>query len=283
MNRYRIIPIEKIEKWYDISNQGYLVSKSTGEHVYGTKNKYGYLFVYFKELQTSFLVHRIVISKFIPDINESILQVNHKDLNKANNKLDNLEWVNSQQNVIHSYSNQKYRQKKPNFLDENSVIALYKELMNGGSTTELSKKYGISKSTVTKIKYKKVYKDVLDIFPDIPKSTSRTKITKDQIELIKQQLEFGKKPCEISKEYNIPKSVIIDYKNGRIFQNNTPVTKKFMGGEKLKEEQVLSIIELYKQGRSVDYLSDTFNVCKTSIKNIINKKTWKYITKDIQI
>ena len=73
------------------------------------------------------------------------------------------------------------------------------------------------------------------------------------------------------------------YKNGRIFQNNTPVTKKFMGGEKLKEEQVLNIIELYKQGYSVDYLSDIFNVCKTSIKNIINKKTWKHITKDIQI
>ena len=45
MNRYRIIPIEKIEKWYDISNQGYLVSKSTGEHVYGAKNKYGYSIV----------------------------------------------------------------------------------------------------------------------------------------------------------------------------------------------------------------------------------------------
>lgn len=283
MNRYRIIPIEKIEKWYDISNQGYLVSKSTGKYVYGTKNKYGYLFIYFKELRASFLVHRIIISKFIPNIDESILQVNHKDLNKANNKLDNLEWVNSKQNVTHSYSNQKYRQKKPKFLDENNVIALYKELMSGGSTTELSKKYGISKSTVTEIKYKKVYKDILDTFPDIPKSTSRTKLTKDQIELIKQQLEFGKKPCEISKEYNIPKSVIVDYKNGRIFQNNTPVTKKFMGGEKLKEEQVLNIIELYKQGYSVDYLSGIFNVCKTSIKNIINKKTWKHITKDIQI
>ena len=58
--------------------------------------------------------------------------------------------------------------------------------MSGGSTTELSKKYGISKSTVTEIKYKKVYKDILDTFPDIPKSTSRTKLTKDQIELIKQ-------------------------------------------------------------------------------------------------
>lgn len=45
------------------------------------------------------LVHNIVMDEFLgPQPN---LQVNHKDLNKKNNNLDNLEFVTSRQNKHH--------------------------------------------------------------------------------------------------------------------------------------------------------------------------------------
>jgi hypothetical protein len=47
-------------------------------------------------------VHRAVLEAFNPTRNP-LLEVNHIDGNKQNNRLDNLEWVTSSQNKIHRY------------------------------------------------------------------------------------------------------------------------------------------------------------------------------------
>lgn len=50
---------------------------------------------------TDFYVHRLVLSAFLP-INQK-LDVNHKDGNKKNNNLENLEWCSRSQNIKHAY------------------------------------------------------------------------------------------------------------------------------------------------------------------------------------
>lgn len=45
-------------------------------------------------------VHRLVAETYIRKLNENLI-VNHKDLNKLNNNVENLEWVTSKQNIIH--------------------------------------------------------------------------------------------------------------------------------------------------------------------------------------
>lgn len=59
-----------------------------------------------------FLVHRLVLSVFNPIPNMDQMEVNHKDENKSNNKLDNLEWVTSAENYNYGARNYKLKEKQ---------------------------------------------------------------------------------------------------------------------------------------------------------------------------
>ena len=68
------------------------------------KGKNGYLTVSFSvdSVKSNHSVHRLVARAFI--LNESNKpQVNHKDGNKHNNHIDNLEWMTCSENGLHAY------------------------------------------------------------------------------------------------------------------------------------------------------------------------------------
>ncbi len=71
-----------------------------------TKNKLGYhVLTLFKDGKRYFkIVHRIVAEAFIEN-NNNLPEVNHKDLNKSNNNVSNLEWCDRCQNINHMYQN----------------------------------------------------------------------------------------------------------------------------------------------------------------------------------
>ena len=52
------------------------------------------------------LVHRLVMEAFV---GQSDLQVNHKDFNKINNKLDNLEYTTPKENITHFRTSNRIR------------------------------------------------------------------------------------------------------------------------------------------------------------------------------
>ena len=89
-------------------------------------------------------VHRIVAEAFIPNPT-NLPQVNHIDGNKLNNSVDNLEWVNSKDNLIHARDNKLLRCKL-DMAKANEIRMLY----NKGNTTytKLAERFNISKSLV---------------------------------------------------------------------------------------------------------------------------------------
>ena len=73
--------------------------------------KNGYMVVTFYESGKfhQMMVHRLVADAFIPNPNNLPL-INHKDEDKTNNRVDNLEWCSAQYN--NTYNNIHYRSKE---------------------------------------------------------------------------------------------------------------------------------------------------------------------------
>lgn len=91
-------PIEKFEK-YLISNLGRVYSTKRNQFIKGTPDKKGYIRVRFYEKGKNYTckVHRLVAQAFISNP-DNLPQVNHKDENKANNCVNNLEWCDNSYN-----------------------------------------------------------------------------------------------------------------------------------------------------------------------------------------
>jgi hypothetical protein len=64
-------------------------------------NENGYIRVYIYD--KTYYLHRLIAQAFLSNP-EKKEQVNHKDGNKLNNALDNLEWVTNQENQIHKFA-----------------------------------------------------------------------------------------------------------------------------------------------------------------------------------
>lgn len=65
-----------------------------------SKCGYSRVVAYIDRKQKHLLVHRLVAEMFLPGRKE---QINHKDGNKLNNNIDNLEWCTRSHNIIHAY------------------------------------------------------------------------------------------------------------------------------------------------------------------------------------
>ena len=75
-------------------------------------DKYGYLRVTLcknSKLNTK-LVHRLVAQAFVPNPN-GYSEINHRDENKVNNELSNLEWCDAKHNVNYGTRNTRVSQK----------------------------------------------------------------------------------------------------------------------------------------------------------------------------
>lgn len=87
---------------YEISNYGYVISYKSKEPKKLTISSYpnGYKFVSLSKdgKVKGYSLHRLVLMSFSPCENMEELQVNHLDCNRANNRLDNLEWATPREN-----------------------------------------------------------------------------------------------------------------------------------------------------------------------------------------
>ena len=100
-------PIDGTDGRLEISSLGRVKSNLRDGRILRTNpDPKGYLKVRvtLDRVKYSFKVHRMVAQAFIPNP-DNLPQVNHKDGNKLNNSVDNLEWVSNRDNAHHAIAN----------------------------------------------------------------------------------------------------------------------------------------------------------------------------------
>ena len=102
-------PIKGYEGLYEVSDQGMVKSIGYGkERILKPARNTGYLQVNLwknGEMKT-YRVHRLVAKTFIPNPN-NLQEINHKDENKENNSVLNLEWCDRKYNINYGTRNQR--------------------------------------------------------------------------------------------------------------------------------------------------------------------------------
>ncbi len=130
---------------YCISKEGQVISLKSGSTRYGKPKKFrisidGYLQV---KLNSHYKgLHRLLAETYLPDKDYKNKQVNHKDGNKLNNSLNNLEWVTQRENLYHAMDNGLHAWGRTKIKDSNGVVY--------SSQAEASRKTGAKQSNINK-------------------------------------------------------------------------------------------------------------------------------------
>ena len=120
-----------------------------------------------KEKDKTRTVHRLVAEAFLPNSDPN-LTVNHKDGDKANNKVENLEWIDRSLQMYHAYKlglkksqagvdncNAKLTAEQVKYIREH-----YQRHSPEFGQPALAKKFGVAHSVIGKIVRGKTYKNV---------------------------------------------------------------------------------------------------------------------------
>lgn len=89
---------------YKVDSDGFIISKRDGTRMKPSKTRRGYLAttLMIDGKRKTMSIHNAVAKTFLGDKSLDGLVVNHKDGNKENNKVDNLEWVSRSYNTFHA-------------------------------------------------------------------------------------------------------------------------------------------------------------------------------------
>lgn len=145
----------KIEGYdYSVSNRGDIRNDKTGHIKIPVPMKRGYMQValWRDGIGPKQLVHRIVATAFIPNPDNKP-QVNHINGNKADNRVENLEWATESENQVHRYKVLKKAKTTWNTEAANAAVRKAVRCVETGnlyrSITEAARDNGLNASSLS--------------------------------------------------------------------------------------------------------------------------------------
>lgn len=286
------------ETKYSISNIG-LVRNDKKDKILKTYFTKGYEVVDLthKGKHKNFLVHRLVGIYFIPNP-ENKPEINHKDGKKYNNCLYNLEWCTGLENMDHAIKNGlRTNSSKRMSLSKEQVEEICKLLEeNNLSFTEIAKRVGTHRQSVSRIYNKESYVDISKNF-NIEKyevgrsfsktgdNSSSTKYSDADIHYVCELIDKGKYSLrEIEKMSGIPYQTIrnVYYRTCRRDISKNYNFYKYNGNifhdEKIK--LVKKICKLLDKGYNTRIVSEKLNVPRSLVRNIFSGNNYRTISQN---
>ena len=106
--------IKDYEGLYQVSNLGRVKSLKKNKILKGLIGEYIHVVLYKENTRKNKKVHRLVAENFINNINNYDC-INHKDENKFNNNVNNLEWCSKKYNCNYGIRNEKMSKTKSQY------------------------------------------------------------------------------------------------------------------------------------------------------------------------
>ncbi len=150
----------KHAKKYEASREGFIFNKKTGRVLKGvpnTKDQRLRVYVHNKSGKTNYQsVHRLVFEAYNPELELEGWVIHHKDGNYLNNSVSNLErrsvGKHSSDHIRERLSKGERTNRK---LTDDIVLCICEDLLQGVSYSNITNKYGCSKTTISYIKNKR--------------------------------------------------------------------------------------------------------------------------------
>lgn len=144
---------------YTVTKQGQIINSRNGKILKPQKNSKGYLRVFI--CGKRYFVHRLVANAYLPTI-EGKEEINHKNGDKTDNRVENLERVSSAENHLHAQQTGLLRTGTKcswSKLTEQNVYYIL-ENPQSLSNTALAKMFGVKRETVCSIVRGKSWKQL---------------------------------------------------------------------------------------------------------------------------
>lgn len=199
--------IAKDYEWCEVNKEGICRNSKTKRVYKPHVDKDGYLRIStkYQNKNVRLPVHRAVAIAFI-DNPDKKPQVNHKDSNRQNNHVDNLEWVTAKENTIHGVKYGMIVEKAPrgeingqNVYSEKTIRNICKDLENGLRNTDIIKKYNVERKLPSDIRNGKSWLHVSREY-NIPK-IGRGLLGESTVKWICHELSCGKTAKQILESY----------------------------------------------------------------------------------
>jgi transcriptional regulator with XRE-family HTH domain len=254
------------------------------------------------------LLHRLIVEAFIGSIPEGY-QVNHRDCNKVNNRVSNLEIVTASQNMRHAHDNGLVRPSSArgeaisiSVLTEADVIRIFEMSASGMSQKEIADMLGVAKNTIQCVLSRFTWSHV-DVDPELveraraidrqPRGSrvGGARLAEGDILRIFEMRAGGMSQKEIADVFGVSRATIghVLYREcwphvpvdpelvRRALETDNQVRGKRVAGARLAEDDVYAIREALKTGKTQTELAKAYGVGVNAINSIYHGKTWNWL------